>query len=530
MKGAAILAMAGVTIKIITAIFKIPLLNMLGDEGSGHFQITYVIYGLMITISTAGLPVALSRLISSASATGRTQLVKRYVSVALPVFALLGLALMLVMIFFADGLAAFMGDPDAALGIQAFAPAVFFGCIISVYRGYFQGHNEMLPTAVSQLMEALSKLVFGLLIAWILIQRGFGSPIALAGANIATTIGLGLAIPMLLIFKRRYEQRYIAPHADKDHQIVPGRRATLMQILSVSVPMTLGASILNIMTFVDTSVVLTRLQTYLPKEEAVGLLGVYTKGLSIFNLPSALIGPIAFAIVPAIAAAVAARRRRESKEIMSSSLKITNLVAMPAGIGLAVLAQPIFNVLYWNSSPIGPTLLTTFGIASYFMSMQLVTIGILQANGLEKIPLLTCTIGGLLQIGVDWYLVGQPLINITGSPYGTLTCYGSITLLNLLFVALKVKDKPDFRKAFVGPLLCAGVMGVGAWASYKLIERFGTPMFGSGHAAMAVYLFAAIIISVVVYGVLIIATKTITREDMKLIPRGDKIAKMLKIK
>lgn len=533
LKGAAILAATGIIVKVITAVFKIPLYNLLGDKGSGHFQVAFNLYTLLLTISTAGIPVALSRLVSAATSTGRVSLARRYFSVALPVFTLIGLTLMALMLSFAENLAVFMEDEKAAFGIRTLAPAILFSCVISVYRGYTQGHHNMVPTAVSQLFESLSKLIFGLLIAWVLVQRGYDSSIASAGAYFGSIIGLGLAIPYLIVSKIKNDRRVHAPRlAPPAKQTLPGRRSIFAQILKVSIPITLGSAILNIMTFADTKVVISQLKNavHFSPDEAMALYGVYSKGSTFMTLPAALTGPIAVSIVPAIAAAVASGRRIEAKEIMGSSMKLTNLLAMPAGIGMCILSYPIFRVIFWDSNPIGATLLSTFGIAAYFVCMQLLSTALLQANGYERIPFVTCTVGGLLQLGLDWYLTGQPEINILGSPFGTLACYGSITILNMIFIALKVKDCPDFAKAFVKPALCTAAMAVGAWVIYELLYKAGSGVLGSGRFALAVYLAGAIIASVVIYGILIIATKTVTRDDLKLIPRGEKIANLLKIK
>lgn len=533
LKGAAILAATGIIVKVITAVFKIPLFNLLGDEGSSHFQVAFNLYTLLLTISTAGIPVALSRLVSAAVSTGRKSLAKRYFSVALPVFTLIGLVLTGLMLAFAENLAVFMEDEKAAFGIRALSPAILFSCVISVYRGYTQGHHNMVPTAVSQLFESLSKLVFGLLVAWVLIQRGFDSSIASAGAFFGSTIGLGLAIPYLIVNKIKNDRSYAPRLAPPEKQTLPGRRSIFAQILKVSVPITFGSAILNIMTFADTKVVIAQLKNaaHFPADEALALYGVYSKGLTFLTLPAALTGPVAVSIVPAIAAAVASGRRIEAKEIMGSSMKLTNLLAMPAGVGMCILSYPIFRVIFWDSNPvIGPKLLSTFGIAAYFVCMQLLSTAILQANGYEKIPFVTCTVGGLLQIGLDWYLTGRPEINIVGSPFGTLTCYGSITIINMIFIALKVRDCPDFAKAFVRPALCTAVMAAGARVIYELLYKAGSGVLGSGRFALAVYLAGAILASVIIYGVLVVATKTVTRDDLKLVPKGEKLAKFLKIK
>lgn len=531
LRGAAILATTVAIVKIIGAIYKIPLYNLLGDEGTAKFSLTYLIYSLLFTISTAGIPVALSRLISSANATGRTALVKRYFRIALPVFSLIGIFFMVIMFLYADKLAVLMGDKDIAIGIRALAPAVLFGCIISVYRGYAQGHENMVPTAISQVTEVLCKMIFGLGITLWFLHAGFPTPVVTAGAIVGVTIGLGLAIPILMFYKRKID-RTPARYTSARIEDTPRRSEVFSAILKVSIPITLGAAFMTIMTLIDTRLVLHRLQSGagFSFEQAMIFLGVYNKGLTLLNLPTAFIVPITVSIIPAIAGAIANHKLKESRHIMESSIKLVNLLAMPAGIGLCVLSYPIFNVLYWNSNDKGPTLLAIFGIAAYFVCMQLITTAILQANGHEKIPILIYPIAGVIQIVLDWILVGNPNIGIVGSPIGTLTCYFIITALNILFIVIKVKNLPNMARVFIKPALCTAVMGVAAWSVYELLYKVGSGIIGTGRMSLAVFLIGAITTSIILYAILIITTKTITRDDMKLLPKGEKLANFLKIK
>ena len=201
--GAAILAATVALTKVIGFLYKIPLFNILGDAGAGHFNVMYYIYNLLLTISTAGVPVALSRLISEARASSRPMQAKRYYSVGLAAFGIIGLAGSAAMYFFAPQLAAFMKDSQVVLGVRLLSPAVFFACIVSVLRGYAQGHNDMRPTAVSQILEVLCKLIFGLTIAWYLKAMGYPVPVIAAGAIVGVTIGLGLSVPALIAMRRR---------------------------------------------------------------------------------------------------------------------------------------------------------------------------------------------------------------------------------------------------------------------------------------------------------------------------------------
>lgn len=529
LKGAAILAATVAITKVIGFIYKIPLYNLLGDEGTAHFQVTYSIYNLLLTISTAGVPVALSRLISASRATGRPLQAKRYYSVGMVAFGLIGLIGMLIMGVFAQNMADFMGDGEVATAVRALSPAVFFACLVSVLRGYSQGHNDMVPTAISQIMEVLCKLVFGLAIAWYLSRMGYGSAIVAAGAIVGVTIGLGLSVPIMAVYKKGIARKY-ASNVEMD---VPKTRIeTLWEIVKVGVPITLGSSILNIITLIDTKLVLERLQSGagLPYEDAKVLYGVYSKGLTLFNMPSAFITPIAVSVIPVISAAIARKQRGEAKATIESCMKLTNLLALPAGVGLCVLSRPIFELLFPNSNENGPMLLAMLGIASYFVCTYLITNGVLQASGHEKLALMALPIGGIVKIAVNWILVGTPGINITGAPIGTLACYILITLINIVFMSVKLPEKPNFASITVRPVICTAIMGAGAYGVYGLMRRFAYPMLGSGRIALIICLGAAIALAVVIYAVLIIALRAVTKDDIMLLPKGEKIAKILKIK
>ena len=529
LRGAAVLAAASILVKIVSGIYKMPIQNVLGEIGSGHFQITYNIYMFILAISTQGIPVALSRLIAAAEATGRPRLTKRYFSVAMPAFIVIGVIFSAAMAIFADELAGFFEDSLSAPGIQVMAPAILFVCIISVYRGYAQGHGNMTPTAISQVIEVVVKTIFGLTTAWLLLRAGRESHIISAGATVGVSAGLGLAIPLLAVYKRKTGRLSEADLGEDD--ALPSRANTLKQILKVSIPISLGSAFMSVMTLLDGKVVMSQLKSGLglPELEAVRLYGIYGRGLSIYNVPTALIVPISISIIPAIAAALAGMKRRESAGIMESAIKFANLIAMPAGIGISVLAAPIYGVIYGDfTGVLGPQILMILGVASFFVCLQIMTTALLQATGNERVPMITYVIGGLSQIALDYFLV--PKIGIIGSPIGTVTCYGVISILNLIFVLVKVKERPKLAKSFLKPLICAAVMGVAARAVYELIFKLMSGTLGVGRLVMVLYLGAAIVVAVLVYAVLIIATGTLTKEDMRLLPKGEKIAKIMRIK
>jgi len=545
LKGAAILAAAAIFVKIIGAVYKIPIFNILDDAGIGSFQVTYSVYTLILTISTAGIPAALSRLVSAASASGNTSLVRRYFSVSLPAFMLIGVIAMLAMFLFADNLAGFMGDSLSANGIRVLAPAVLFVCVISVYRGYAQGFENMIPTAVSQVIEVICKAAFGLIAAMWLSSLNYASHLVSAGAIMGVTVGLGLCVPLLIWYKKKLDRGLPAADGITESS---GKMGVLAQVMKVSIPITLSASFMAIMTVIDQKIVLGRLQELytvwhmeipvitegLAKTAAEALarsqFGMYARGLTVYNLPYALVVPVSVSIIPAISAALAKGRGGEAGKIMQSSVKLVNLLAMPAGAGIAVLASPIMMALYNDPRQLTSTMMAILGAASFFVCLQYITTAVLQATGNERVSMVTFFIGAVLKIVLVYVLAGNPDFGIVGSPIGTLACFIVISSLNIVFIILRVKDKPKFGSVFIKPALCTAAMAGTAFVMYRLLHWFGSGIIGTGRFAVVICLAVSIVSAIAVYGVLIIVTRTITKEDMALIPKGEKLAKVLRIR
>lgn len=523
--GAAILAAAAIIVKILGAVYKIALGNIIGDEGYGHFMVAHNIYNLLLTLSTAGLPIAVSRMIASADALNRRNQVKRIYSVATVSFCLLGALGTSIMLFFPNALAMFFRDPDAAKSIQALSPSIFLVCLMSAYRGYTQGHSDMKLTSISQIIEVLGKVVFGLLLAQILLKRGL--PEAASGAIAGVTIGSVLACFYSAVYVKgivRSRDRKVEVNDRPDR---PGK--IFKSLFSIAIPVVLGSSVLHLINLIDTKLIMKLLQDKagLDVNAAAALFGVYGKVQTLFNLPSAFIVPLTVSVIPAISAFAAKRKNAEAAETTRASMKMTTLLAFPAGVGLSVLARPIMNVLYPGSLAEGVGLLNILGISSYFVCLCLITNAILQAYGHERLPIFTIIIGGVIKICIAYVLIGNPKYGIYGAAISTLICDAVIAVLNLLLTKIVVPKAPSYRKIFIMPVICSLVMGVAAYGSYTLLEK---SMGFLGKYSMLVSMALAIIIAVIVYLIAIIVTKTLAYEDVKLLPKGEKLAKLLKIR
>jgi stage V sporulation protein B len=533
-KGAAILAVSAAIIKIMGAIYKIPLQHIIGDEGMGHFGVTYQIYSLLLTLSTAGLPIALSRMVSSANAMGRTAQVKRTFNVALMTFFILGIIGTLIMLLFPETLALAIEETEAesAPSIRVLAPAIIFVCLMSAYRGYTQGLSNMVPTSVSQIIETASKLVFGLPVAWWLVRQGEDMAIGSAGAIFGVTMGTFLGLIFIVLYTMKMNRRNTAPTAKLD---VPDSRGSILkQLITICIPIVIGSCVLSIVAMIDTRMIYSRLQNAvgLSYDEANVLYGVYFNTQTLFNLPSAFIVPLTVSAIPAIAAFAANKRFKDAGDIMSASIKLTNLIAIPAAVGMSVLSYPIMNVLYKDSHPEGVAILAYLGIASYFVCLYMVSIGILQAYGHERKTLVTLIIGGLCKIAFNYFLIGNPDIGIRGAAISSIACYFIISILNIALIYRCVPQRPKLLKLFIKPLLASAIMGVCAYSMHGLLDKL-LPNLGIDTAArlgMALAMGISILISIIVYLLLVIALRVITKEELELVPKGDKIAKALRIK
>ena len=519
--GAAILAISIAIVKVIGALYKIPLGRILGDVGFGHFNNAYAIYNLLLMVSTAGLPVAMSKTISEANALNRRNQVDRVFRVCLVTFVILGTISSLVMFLFAQDLANLQGDSLAAPAVRVMALSCFFVCAMSAYRGYAQGHSDMVPTAVSQVLEALTKLLVGLALAWYILYLGFGSEYSAAGAIGGVTVsGLVSLVYLMILHHRRGRRRSLAPTDDKPESA--GR--ILKTLLAIAIPITLSSSVVPITTYLDTVQVQNLLQSALgyTEELAVSLYGCYQKAVTIYNLPAAFMVSLTACIVPAVSAALTQKDTLGAGKIAESALRVGSLLALPAGVGLAVLSAPIIQMLYPETNQeVASHCLFVLGIASVFVCMMLLCNAILQANGRAGLPIWFIAIGSAVKLLVNFMLVQIPAVGIKGAPMGTLVCFVLVAVLELIAIKRVTPHPPRYLRVFVKPTIAAVLMGAAAWAAYGLL---------STHLSNALAVVGAIVIACLVYAVLVLALRIVSREDLSLMPKGDKIAKLLRIR
>ena len=525
--GAAILAAAVVVVKIIGAVYKLPLNNILGGAGKTYFDTAYRIYNFLLTFSTAGLPLAISRMTSQAHAQGLENEKRKIFRTAIWLFFGLGLVCSVLMFTQADGLARFLNNSLAAPAVRALAPAVFCVCLLACMRGYTQGQGNMAPTAVSQVLEALLKLGIGLPLAWYALHIGLSDELGAAGAIVGVTAGTVVSMLFLCV--------YLATHRNRQEALdTPSSSGAIIKsILLIGVPITLSNSAMSIINIIDTKIVMGRLQSALGLSEtaAAVLNGQYSMAMDMPNMVASFVYPVTMSLIPFAAAALARQDHGEADRIISSAFRLIAILALPAGVGLSVLSTPIELLVLpmqrEDALAAGPHL-QILGIALIFICLMILTNAILQTYGKEQLPIFTVIAGGVVKVVMNYILVGNPNINIHGAPISTLCCYLTICLLNLFFVWKYSPQKPKYIQLFAKPVVASALMGAAAWAVYGLVSKVL-----SGHSAYganALATFCGILAGVVVYGVLVIALRILRAEDVKSLPKGEKIAKLLRLK
>ena len=562
--GAAVLAAGIMVVKLIGMFYKIPLVNIIGEAGNADFGNAYNIYAVLLTISTAGLPVAVSKMVSEANAVGNRNQVHKVFRISLCAFLVLGSLSFLVMFFGAEQLAGLMHDSLAAPGIRALAPAVIcVGCLAAL-RGYTQGHSNMAPTSISQIIEAACKLVIGLGLAWLVMRRTFSvddlarlrpelDPAAMnateladaisatqtsqaaAGAIIGVTVGTVIALIYMVIyfmFLRSREEPGRAHRADSSGKI-------LATLLGIAIPITLSSAMVGIVTVVDSSLVQGQLQNALKLTEDVSrsLYGNYAAALNIYNLPTSLMAAVTASVIPAVSGALARRDRNGAAGITGSALRISALLSLPMGVGLFVLGTPIIRLLYpgFNIEVAG-RLLSTLGVATPLVCLMLVCNSILQAHGFINLPVVIMLFGGVLKIFCNYNLVA--MIGINGAPFGNIVCFGTCLVLDLIVISRVIPRRPRYLPLFLKPLGASVCMGGAVWVVYSLLFRIlsttgvdeaGQAIQSIGRGGNALAVMVSILVGVAVYGVMALLLGCVSREDLMLMPKGEKIARLLRL-
>ena len=545
LQGTAVLAMATVLVKLMGFLFKVPLNNIIGEDGFGYFNTAYDVYNVLLMISTTGLPVAMSRMISQAQTLGNHAQIKRIYRTSLYVFLTIGMVGSVGMLFFCRQLSVMVTtNENSWAAIAALAPCVLLICLVSAYRGFFQGQSNMTPTSVSQIFEAVTRLVVGLGLAWLVMKltgkayvrmqgivlapgetaQDYGDiTLAAGGAILGVTLGSLISV-VYLHHKFRQSNQILSLGGGT----AKSTRSTMKELLSIAVPITLGSAGLQIINLFDTMIYMRRLTGALQWTEkmADSAKGVYNFCQTVFALPCSFIPTITIAVIPAITASLTRKDLAEAKATSESSVRTMALIAMPCAAGLFVMAEPVIRLLCSTYTEdkiqLAATMLAILGLTVIFNSLVLLLNAIMQAHGDVVTPVVNMLIGGIIKIIVNYILVGQPNLNIVGAPIGTFICYISITALDLIAMKRHISARPAIFKNIIRPGLSSAIMGAATFMVYRVLSN--------AISSWKLACLLSLAFAVVLYAVLVVFLRCLTYEDCMLLPKGEKIAKILRIR
>ncbi len=530
--GVMVLTVANIINKILGLCFKIPLESIVKSEGMGYFNQAYTIYTWLYMVSTTGLPTAVSMMISESRAKGNILETKKVYRVTMLLFIVIGIIGTAIMMGASGLLSALTKSPKAETCIIFIGPTLFFICVSSALRGYFQGYQVMVPTAISQCIESLCKFAIGIVMALWAIGQGYEVHIVAAYAILGITIGAGLGMFYLLLSKwffreKKYNEEYLVDGAVSTE--TSPVKTILKRLIVIAVPITISASMLSMTELIDLTILMRRLQLNMTEEMANTLYGNWkTCVVPLFNMPPVLIYPISYSLVPMIRATLTRNDMERAHSYMNMSIRICSILAIPCALGMAVMAKPILRTIFSpEGAEMGAPLLTILAPAVFFVCMLSISNALLQASGHERKPIISMLAGASIKLITTYVLVGIPSIGIYGTPIGTLLCYLTVSGLNTYFLIKHVHVKLDIKAMFLRPLLSAAVCAASAYGFYTLFEYlFRLAGFGE---ITGVRLSTLIGIggAVLVYLFLIFKTKAVTKEDLAVIPKGDKLVRIL---
>ena len=521
LKGAAILGVAGLLVQVLGAFFRIPLANIIGPAGMGYYKTAYPIYVFLLVFSTNGAPAAISKMTSERFAMGKPREAHRVFKLSFILMAVMGAIAFYGVFFGAEKIVTAFGDPGAVMAMKAIAPALLVVPIMSVYRGYFQGMQDMAPTAGSQLVEQAVRVAAGLTLAVVLMKKGIEA--AAAGATFGTSVGPIAGLVVLAIIYGLRRKKILQGFSDEiDHEKEPAGDI-VKTLLWIAVPITIGVSILPIINLADLFIVMKRLEsTGFELQEANVLYGQLT-GMAgpIINIPMALALSMALSMVPAVAGAKASGDKQFLEANVKLGLRTAMIVGVPCSFGLVILAEPIMMLLYpmeMESASGASGCLSYLAMGVIFLCIGQTMAGILQGLGKPGIAVAGLMAGFMVKLFSTYMLAGISGLNVEGAAIASSLGFVTIGMFN--FYAVKKLTGINFDRdlAIFRPV----VSGLAMFIVCGILYRLFNGIIGSSLACIL-----SIAAGAAVYAIMLIKTKAISGPEIKLLPKGEKLHKIL---
>jgi len=516
---AAILASAGLFSRAIGFAYKLPMQAMIGDAGMGIYNQGHTLYSFLLILSSAGLPAAISKMVSARLAFSQAGNAHKVFLVALKFAICVGLMASLFLFFGAQLFAYILNTPEVFLSIRALAPTVFIFAILSVFRGYFQGMNNTIPTAASQIIEQVINAVASLLLVFMLFRVSI--PYAAAGGNAATGIGalVGLMV-VLYIYKKKQPKIHSEIIKNRAFTTNESQQAILSELIRTSFPIIAGTAIFSAAALIDNYMVMDRIAISgeFSHNEILTMYGQLTaKFMAITTLPVTIATSMGTASIPGISAAAARRDMASVNARINMAVRLAMVACVPAAFGIGLFADEILRLLF-PASPEGGMLLRVGFVSVIFLALNQISTGVLQGVGQVKIPAFAALLGCIGKIIANFVLLPIPSINILGAVIGTVICYAIAAPINVYFAYKLTGAKPDYAGMFVKPVLGAALMSMVCFVVYHTLF-FIIP-------SNAFALLIAIFCGVIFYFISMVIIGGIKKSDLTVLPAG---ARMLSV-
>lgn len=525
-KGAAILTAAGLAARVMGFGYRVILTRIIGAEGMGLYQMAYPIYTVLLVVSRSGIPVALAKLIADKIAANKKKEAYKIFKIARKMSLIVGLLISIIMAFSAKPLISLLSlDPRSYYAVLAISPAIFVVSIMASYRGFFQGLQDMVPTAKSQVFEQFIRMFT--MIGLVMFLAPYSLEYAAAGASFGAVSGaLGGLLVLLYIYAKRKEKIFTFLETGYD-SIELSSKSVVKRIISLGMPITLGALVMPLMSLVDLVFVPNRLQAagYVVSE-STALYGMFAAvAMPLVNFPTIITVSLSASLVPAIAEAFTLGRKKLINYRTQTALRLTILISLPSAVGLFLLAEPLTEIIFAEPKAAVPLRFVAWGV--FFIALQQTSTGILNGIGKTSIPARNLMIGAIFNGVINYTLTAVPAFGIRGAAIGTTTGFAIAAFLNLYYVKKETGFSLNFKTMVFKPLLSVFLMGV-------FVKFFNNSFFyllemKKLNYAYQITTFSSVIVAALFYFIILLLFKEIKYSDLSVIPIwGMKIADLLK--
>ena len=533
-----LLAVAGILVRIIGMVYRIPLTAIISDEGNGYYTSAFSIYTLLLILSSYSMPTAISKLISQNLAKKKYRNTERVIRVSFLYSSLMGAVMAGILFFGADSIAELMKKPYAAFALRALAPTVWIMAYLGLLRGYFQGMGNMIPTAISQILEQIANAIVSVLMAYILFAKGkqadllyksseFSYSYGAMGGAIGTGAGAGLALLFVFVLFR-YQIPSLRRKGKKDQSLTDSYEHSAMLLLFTMLPILFSSTVYNISSVLDDflySSIMTGLGS--KTKQIVLEWGIFGEYHVLFNIPVALANALSSSLIPVLTMAVASHDRKKTLSQIRVSVRFTLLIAVPCSIGMAILAEPLCRMLFPGKHVSLLIQLTRVGsLAVLLYSLSTISNAILQGLGHLNIPLYHSMIALVLHLG-SLILFLYLRTGIYGVVLSNIVFALCMCLLNQHAIYKHTRFRIDLFRSLVMPGISALVMGGAAYALYFVIHLVLPEHLRKGRIGSAVSLLPAVFLGILIYFFLLLRSHTLTKEDLDEMPMGGRLKRFL---